>query len=277
MLKFCSIRLLLRSFLLFLVLSFGITQLPCPIYAQTPGFEVTSVYDITDQEAVNGDILRNGENGISRATFEYDNRMFGIYQDNPLIVFRNVDGTGVAVVRTGTAIVNVSTYNGEIKKGDFITSSPVSGKGQKATQSGYVIGMALEDFSGNESDRTNIQGKEVSMGQIPVALRIEYAEIDRARNTNRLLEYLDAAFFSTVQDPNQLIKIIRYAGAVLVLIATAVFSYLVFAKTISNGVQAIGRNPLAKSSIQIAIILNIIFSSIVIILGIIASFVLLRA
>jgi F0F1-type ATP synthase membrane subunit c/vacuolar-type H+-ATPase subunit K len=275
--KYCSVSLIIKSFLFFFVVSFSLHILPCPILAQTPGFEVTSVYEIADQEAVNGDLLRNGENGITRTSFEYDSKLFGIHQDNPLIVFRNVDDTGIAIVRSGTAVVNVTTYNGEIKKGDFITSSTVPGKGQKATQSGYVLGMALENFSANESNRTTISGKEVAVGQIPVALRIEFAEIDRARSSNRLMEYLEAALFSNVQDQTQFFKIIRYTGSVVVLLATAIFAYLVFARTISSGVQAIGRNPLAKSSIQIAIILNIIFSAIVIILGIIASFVLLRA
>ena len=72
-------------------------------------------------------------------------------------------------------------------------------------------------------------------------------------------------------------RLIRYSGSVLVLLATAILAYLVFARSISNGIQAIGRNPLAKKSIQTTIILNIVFSSIVIILGIIASFIILRA
>ena len=108
-------------------------------YAQTNGLDVTTVYQIVDQDAVEGDIMRNGPTGITKSTVEYDNQIFGVIQDNPLIVFRNVDGTGIPVVRDGNAVVNVTTLGGPIKQGDFITTSGVAGKGQKATQSGYVL------------------------------------------------------------------------------------------------------------------------------------------
>ena len=250
----------------------------CPVYAQdSPGIEVTSVYPVADQSAVEGDIVINSETGIVLTKTAYENRMFGVVQDQPLIVFRNVDGTGTPIIRSGNALVNVTTVNGPIKQGDLVTSSAIAGKGQKADKSGYVLGTALEDFTGETGSSVTLDNKQYKQGKIQIALRIEFAEIDRARSSNRLVEYIDAALFSTVKDPDQVIRIVRYTGAVLVIMATAVFAYLVFARTISNGIQAIGRNPLARRSIQVAIILNIIFSAMVIILGIIASFVLLRA
>ncbi len=248
-----------------------------PVVQNTTGLDVTNVFQVTDKAIENGDIVRNADKGITRSSIEYDDKIFGIYQQNPLIVFKNVDGTGLPIARNGTALLNVSTLNGTIKKGDLITSSPIAGKGQKATRSGYVVGQALEDFEGKEGQKTSVEGKSATLGQIQVALRIEFAEIDKAKNANRLFQYLDAALFSSVRNPEQFIRMIRYTGSVFVLVSTAIFAYLVFAKTVTNSIQAIGRNPLAKKSIQAAIILNIIFSSVVIILGIIASFVILRA
>lgn len=266
-----------RSLLLTLITFSLLLSLTSSTFAQTNGLDVTNVYIVDEEGIVNGDIMSNAGQGIVRSTFDYDQKVFGVYQQTPLIVFRNVDGSGVPIVRNGTVSVNVTTLNGSINQGDFITTSGIQGKGQKATRSGYVLGSALESFNGETGTDTEFQGKQIKQGQIQVAVRIEYAEIDSARNINRLFEYIDAALFSSVRDPEQFIRIIRYSGSVFVLIATAIFAYLVFARTVSNGIQAIGRNPLAKNSIQIAIILNIIFSSIVIILGIIAAFVLLRA
>lgn len=271
-LPFSKIALLfLGIFVLFSALS------PISVQAQTNGLDVTNVFEVNEEGLESGDIVRNSEKGIVRTTFDYDQKVFGVYQPNPLIVFRNVDGTGVPIVRNGTVSVNVTTLNGPIAQGDFITTSGIVGKGQKATRSGYILGTALEAFTGESGTDVQYQARTAKQGQIQVAIRIEYAEIDSARNVNRLFEYLDAALFSSVKNPEQFIRIIRYTGSVFVLIATAIFAYLVFARTVSNGIQAIGRNPLAKNSIQVAIILNIIFSSIVIVLGIIAAFVLLRA
>ncbi len=279
----------MHRFFLSLLLLVILSLLVSPALAQTasPGnknssLDITSVYEINDPNIENGDILRNAENGIALTTLPYDNKIFGVYQQNPLIVFRNVDGSGSPVLRNGNTTINVTNINGPIKNGDFITTSPIPGKGQKATQSGYIIGVAVEDFDPEvKTDQVlkkeTVNGKEVLFGSIEVAVRIEYAEIDRARSANRLLQLADAAFFSTVKDPEQFIRVIRYTGSVLVLIATAGFAYLVFAKSIGNGIQAIGRNPLARRSIQVAIVLNIIFSSVVILLGIVAAFVLLRA
>lgn len=44
--------------------------------------------------------------------------------------------------------VKISTENGEIKVGDFLTSSPKPGIVMKALEPGRVIGIALEPFNG---------------------------------------------------------------------------------------------------------------------------------
>lgn len=49
------------------------------------------------------------------------------------------------IVTSGLTEVKVNNENGLIKRGDLITSSSVSGVGMKATESGMVLGVALED------------------------------------------------------------------------------------------------------------------------------------
>jgi hypothetical protein len=48
---------------------------------------------------------------------------------------------------TGICFVKYNSENGTIKKGDLITSSSEPGVGMKATISGIVLGVALEDAS----------------------------------------------------------------------------------------------------------------------------------
>jgi hypothetical protein len=62
------------------------------------------------------------------------------------------------IIKEGVIDVKVSDENGAIKKGDLITSSSKKGMGMKATQSGMVIGVALEDaVNGSVKVRLMIQ------------------------------------------------------------------------------------------------------------------------
>src|SRR5205085_2610488 len=135
-----------------------------------------------------------------------------------LVVYRSIDDSGSPVARNGLAEVNVSTINGDINQGDYITSSPLAGKGEKAISSGYVVGIALQKFTTKDGSITNYNGREVALGKIQVALRIEYAEITTSRSPIRLLEYLNAAIFKNIQNPEKFIQIIRYLGAGIIII-----------------------------------------------------------
>lgn len=46
--------------------------------------------------------------------------------------------------------MKVSTKNGDIQPGDYITASDISGVGMKATEPGRVIGKALTGLSGSD-------------------------------------------------------------------------------------------------------------------------------
>ena len=121
-------------------------------YAQSPlpslNTEITTLYKVVDKEAVDGDILISSAQGLVRATQSYDKTLFGILSSQPLVVYRS-DEEGKPVIRSGVADVNVTNSAGPINTGDYITSSEVPGKGQKAIESGYTIGVALESFNGD--------------------------------------------------------------------------------------------------------------------------------
>ena len=78
----------------------------------------------------------------------FDSNMIGVVVDNPGLDLGNgtVDGARVAI--SGRAWVKVAS--GPIKIGDYLTSSSTPGVGMKATQSGRVIGIALEPYNGTE-------------------------------------------------------------------------------------------------------------------------------
>lgn len=225
------------------------------------GLDVAQTYVVADTEAKDGDILVNSAAGFVRTKIPYDNAIFGVLTDKPVAVFRVAGEEGrQPIIRSGVTMVNVSANNGVIAKGDYITSSETLGVGMKATRSGYVLGVALD----TGTDR------------IPVAVKVEYAELTTTRNANRLFELLGASFLANVKDPEKFGTIVRYIFAGLVMLGSLTFGFVTFSRAIPKGIEAIGRNPLAKTTIYFSMALNVGLVGLVGLLGIIGSLLILR-
>ncbi len=102
----------------------------------------------TDNSFPNGTIVAS-ENGTIKAKLlmsskTYDEFMVGVFSDN-----RNVENNAMIkvnpVMTGGITYVKCNAENGMIKKNDLITSSSEQGVGMRATESGIVLGVALED------------------------------------------------------------------------------------------------------------------------------------
>jgi hypothetical protein len=52
-------------------------------------------------------------------------------------------------ITNGITNILVNTENGPIKKGDFLCISSTPGTATKATKTGFIVGVALEDATGN--------------------------------------------------------------------------------------------------------------------------------
>ncbi len=259
-----------------LFFTFSFLLFPFSTQAQAPALEATSVYEISDDQAVDGDIVVATENGLVRASRGFDNKMFGVITPNPILVYRDSAGEGQPVVRAGTTTVNVTTLNGPIKYGDYITSSSIAGKGQKATDSGYVLGIALGTFDGADAEQIDGPAGKVASGEIPVALRVEYAELTNPRFAGRLFGFVGASFLENVNDPQKFGNVVRYIAAGLVVLLSFTFGFLTFSRSIAKSVEALGRNPLAKSTIQLSMIINIALLVVTGLVGIVASILIVR-
>ena len=256
-------------FLLFTFYFFSTT------YAQNRALEVTAVYEIGDAQALEGDILVAADKGLVRADRSFDNKMFGVIQEQPVMVYRS-DVKGKPVIRSGVAEVNVTTLNGAIKYGDYITSSPVQGKGQKASESGYVLGIALGIFDGSGAPQIDGPNGQVASGKLPVAIRVEYAELTNPRFAGRLFGFIGSSFLENVNDPKKFGNVVRFIAAGLVVLLSFTFGFLTFSRSIAKSVEALGRNPLAKSTIQLSMVINIILLVVTGIIGIVASILIIR-
>lgn len=277
------LQALVYSFIfLILFLLLPVTYLLSPVSAQNPGIEVTSVYQVTDKDAVDGDIMVTSDKGLVRATKPFDSKIFGILQIKPVVVFRSGEENTQPVIRSGTANVFVTTLNGPIKYGDYITSSQIAGKGQKASESGYAIGIAMASFDGKGADQVNGPKGEVAVGIIPVAVKIEFADVTGSsfgnlKNfNNSLLNSVGVSLLANVGDPSKLGMIIRYVAAGLVLLLGFTFGFLTFSRSIVKSIDALGRNPLARNAIQLSMIINIGLLVLTALVALAAAFLLIR-
>lgn len=207
-------------------------------------------------EVTNSTVLCAYPEGNSPCNKAYDPNTFGVVVLDPAIAFETTekkDGE-VPVVTNGKVYVNVSTINGNIKAGDYITSSVKSGVAQKAVKSGFVLGTAMEDFENDNPD---------SVGSIYVLVSIRPAILSSGAGAN-LIEMLrngvDAAFMTPL-------AALRYVIAATVVIVTLIYGLLHFGKISKSGVEAIGRNPMAGKRIQFSVIINVLLTLVIIAVG----------
>lgn len=111
------------------------------------------MYYTSDTTIQEGDLVSLAGNGVSqvqKSIRAYDSRSLGIISTKPGIVIGAADGTGKPVIvgLSGRVPVKISTKNGDINPGDYITTSDISGVGMRATRAGHVIGKALTGFAG---------------------------------------------------------------------------------------------------------------------------------
>lgn len=259
------------AFLFCLLLTFFLLPL---VHAQ--GIEATSLYDVADNDAKEGDILVTTDKGLTRATKSFDNKIFGVITEEPVVVFKSADSKGKPILRSGVATVNVTALSGPIKIGDYITSSTILGKGQKGSQSGYVLGIALAEFTGEGAEQIDGPSGKVALGKIPVAIKIEYAELNAARSAGSLFNSLGASFLDNVRDPKSFNVVIRYIVGGTVVILSFVVGFFTFSKSIVKSVEALGRNPLARNAIQLSLMINVVLLITTGVIGIVAAILIIK-
>ena len=116
------------------------------------GAELINTYE-TSGNVINWNKVKGQVTKLTKSTTSYAQNVVGIVSDN----YGDFISTGYnikpqdnpkSIALVGRVPVKVSTENGEIKAGDFLTSSAtLPGYAMKATTAGPVIGMALADFN----------------------------------------------------------------------------------------------------------------------------------
>jgi F0F1-type ATP synthase membrane subunit c/vacuolar-type H+-ATPase subunit K len=210
-----------------------------------------------------GDIVSYIDGKYSLSNRPYDTTMFGVIVEDPSTAFRDLNLEKFKLVSSfGETSVYVTAKNGDIKTGDLITTSDYAGVGQKADESGQILGIALEDYTPQKS---------TDIARIIVFVDIKTSFVDKTISKN-LLEVLKMSLTSPFMTP---IEALRYLLAIAVVFASLVIGFSNFGKITGSSVEALGRNPLAGPSIRRVVVFNFAMTIIIMIIGLIIAYLIL--
>lgn len=211
----------------------------------------------------------------------YDQSVVGVVTTAPAVSLFQEDMEGTfPVIPAGNAIVNVSTINGPIKKGDLVTASSIAGTGMAACvrkdwlalnknnkgecKSGFVIGTAQEDFTSNDPKQ---------IGKIHVTLNFHYNYTTKDALKGKLIDVMNLSSIAATEQPS---VVFRYVAAGIVVILSFAIGFLSFGRIAKNGIEALGRNPLAGRIIQLGIFFNVVITITIILTGVLMGYLIIR-
>ena len=221
---------------------------------------IAKYYPIED-EVEDGDIISIIDNAYKKSQKTYDVSVIGVVTENPAIEISAQD-FGAAdnvhpVMNTGTAYVKVTTKNGDIKKGDGLTTSDIPGVAMKADRPGFAIGVADEDVS-NLGDQVK---------KIKVSLNLHYNYLGQEKGFPDKLTFTDIFAITKLLEYQSPSAVMKYMFAGFVVIVSIIFGYLTFARIASRGIEAVGRNPLASRAINFSIVVNVTITIAIVLAG----------
>ena len=252
----------------FLVMFFALF-LPAVVFAQFNGNSIANYVPVEEGLAKNGMIVSFVDGKYHLASLENVVGLFGVVTENPAAAF-NLSGVvnAVPVISNGEGVVLVNGQGGGIAKGDYISSSAVGGVGMKV-EGGAVIAMALENFIPNNPNDTGMIRANIRPQTIDKRL-LSFG----SQATASLVSVANAMSLASLREPS---KFFRYLVAAICLIFSLVLGFITFGKMANNGITAIGRNPLARRYIILAVIFNAGMTALIIGAGAVIAFIIIAA
>lgn len=192
-----------------------------------------------------------------------DSSLFGVVVTDPTVVLRTT-ASGTPILNTGEARVNVTTINGAITAGDYITSSTIAGKGEKSTRaSDTVIGVALEAFPSPSASVKVSDDGPVYSGTVTVLLSVG----PRPANTGGTFDAPGIPGRSVTGLNTPVANILKYLLATLVVVGSIYVAFRNFGTNLRDSIVSVGRNPLAKPAIQSMVVINTVLVIVVTAVG----------
>jgi len=276
--KLLSFQRLIALTALSLLVLLGLAS---PLQAQSTAF--TQGYG-TDELLQRGMIVRLKKDDTSKVSallYDEIEAMHGVVVGaNDAAVTLSSEGQKAFVANGGKYDVLVSDQNGEIKAGDLLTISSLSGIGMKAGRvESHIVGRALADFSGKTEVISSAEVKDTANNTKKVNIGRVSTDISVSRNPNYgepdsgVPEALRKAAESIA---GKKVNTSRIYMAMSVFVISAIISASLMYGGVRSGIISIGRNPLSKKSIIRGMLQVVLFGLIVFILGLFGVYLLLK-
>lgn len=216
---------------------------------------------------------KNDNNSVEPAPASDTSRMYGIVIDPSQVPFtiQRQQGEQVFVATSGTYPVFVTTQNGEINPGDFISMSTTDGVSAKAvSRQTYILGKAVEKFDGKNNVITKASDGS-AIGRINVT-------ITPGKNPLTKNDVAVPSVLKTLGDGigGKDTAAIRIYTALAVFLITSIVSAVVLWVGVRGGMIAIGRNPLSRQYIIRGLIQVIVIAILIFTVGVIGVYLLLK-
>ncbi len=230
------------------------------VSAQDLGQGMALTIKLSEKGVKDGSIVSVTTKGYKLSTTPYDPYIFGVVTLDPALYLQDEAlADGLPILTAGRAGILVSTMNGPIKKGDFVTSSDVAGVGQKATENGTVIGISEDDYTEKDPKK---------YGKVFTTFSPHFAQISDSV-THNVFRAAQLGAMAAFQTP---LGSLRYIIAGLIVLLSFFFGFRFFGRVSRSGVEAMGRNPLASKSIMISVILNTLITIFVMLFGVVIAY-----
>ncbi len=237
-----------------LLLAFVLIIAPSQAFASinvTQGYKVQG--DIVASMAVSllGDTLYS-------ANQDNQNSLLGVaVLQNQVAISLSTSPNQTQVITGGIANGFVTDLNGDIKNGDPLVASPLSGVLMKATDAGKSIGSAQQDFNSTTAGAqpkpvTTRDGvnKQAYIGIIQILVSIN----DYVPQPPELPQPLSPFqnIFSGVAGHD--VSWPRSIAAIIIFALAIISAMVILYSGVSNGIRSIGRNPLSRREVYIGLL-----------------------
>lgn len=224
-------------------------------------------------------IKKGDPNTVQALSQSQETEMYGLVvsaSDAPVSLSSD-DKSEVYVATFGQYPVLVNTQNGVIRAGDRLVISSYSGVAMKAdTKHAVLIGKALQNFSDGSNAEGHVKlsdGTTVAMGRVMVDIGVSRNPTysgDVAPGVPHVLVEIASA---VTDKPLTALRLYASLGTIFVDFGLA---GAILYSGIRTGMNSIGRNPLAKKSILKSLFSVILTALVVVFVGLIAVYLLLK-
>lgn len=193
-------------------------------------------------------LITDSADTVEAANTDNTNNLLGIVisTQSSSIALGTGDTNEVQVATGGSVTALVSDINGEVKQGDQITASPISGVGMKVSSNAKVIGIAQADMTVTTEQDIELGDttRSVKLGSVPLLINVSY-HYQTPEKTLIPASLQNIANAVAGREANPLPIIL---SGIIFIVMLIVVMVIVFSM-IRNSIISVGRNPLSQSAV----------------------------